>query len=104
MAMAQQMVKTMNESMQSMYVPGSGANLTGTQPAAPSLFYAVLGGNQAGPFSESELAQLIRDRKVDKETYVWKPGMGDWIKAENVPEVLKLVCLTPPGLPVQESE
>ena len=93
MAMAQQMVKTMNNTINTIQVPGAGNPI----PISPnSLFYTVIEGKQAGPFSESELSQLIRDKSVDKKTYIWKPGMSNWLQAENIPEVLKLVCLTPP--------
>ena len=51
---------------------------------------------QAGPFSEQEMARLISEGKVVKETYVWMPKLVSWKMAEQVPEVLKLVALTPP--------
>jgi hypothetical protein len=94
MTIAQQMVKTMNHSINNMNVPGSFSN---QQPQ--SLFYAVLGGKQIGPLSEHDVSQLIRDKKIVNETYMWKPNMPDWVLAEKIPEVLRLVALTPPPLP-----
>jgi hypothetical protein len=49
-----------------------------------------------GPFSEQELSRLIADKKIVKETYIWKPGMPKWEIAEKLPEILKLVALAPP--------
>jgi hypothetical protein len=60
------------------------------------IFYAMIDDKQVGPFSESELARLIAEKKVVKETYVWMPGMKNWQLAENTPSVLRLVALTPP--------
>lgn len=93
MAVAQQMVKTMNQSMVNMHIPGT---MNPLQAASPSIYYAMIGGKQAGPLSEQELSRLIVDQKVVKETYVWKPGMGTWDIAENVPDVLRLVASSPP--------
>ena len=93
MAVAQQMVNTMNKTMISMHVPGS-MNLM--QTAAPQFYYAIIEGNQAGPFSEQELSRLIAEKKIVKETFIWKPGLPKWERAEKIPEILKLVALAPP--------
>jgi hypothetical protein len=96
MAVAQQMVNTMNQTIATMRIPGAGNPLT-PPPKPERVYYAVLDGRQAGPFSETELARLINDKKVSKETYVWYPGLREWKTAENVPEILRLVALTPPA-------
>jgi hypothetical protein len=94
-AIAQQMVQTMNESMANMRIPGAG-NAMNTRPPPNPVFFVILDGKQAGPFSEAELIRLIAEKKVVKETYIWMPGMGDWQIAENVPAVLRLAALRPP--------
>ena len=93
MAIAQQMVKTMNETMQNMYVPGA---MNPMQSPQQQFYYAIIEEKQAGPFSEQELSRLIAEKKVVKETYIWKPGMSKWEIAECLPDILKLVALTPP--------
>ncbi len=91
MAMAQQMVQTMNYAMQNMQVPGA------MNPIQPQQFYYVMiDGQQVGPISEKELSNLIANKKVTKDSYVWKPGLTSWQPAEQIPEVLKLVALMPP--------
>lgn len=94
MAMAHQMTKMMNQTIQDMHVPGAGNYMNTIQQ--PVLYYAMIDNAQAGPFTETELSQLINNKKISKETYIWKPGMKDWEMAQNLPEVLKLVCLIPP--------
>lgn len=93
MAVAQQMVNTMNNAMANMNVAGS---MNPMQTPSPQFYYAILEGNQAGPFSEQELSRLIAEKKVVKETFIWKPGMPSWQIAEQLPEILKLVALSPP--------
>lgn len=93
MAVAQQMVNTMNSAMTNMHVPGS---MNPMQTAVPQFYYAMIEGKQAGPFSEQELSRLIGEKKVVKETYIWKPGLPKWEIAEKLPEILKLVALAPP--------
>jgi len=93
LAVAQQMVNTMNSAINNMQVPGAMNPIRGTQD---SFYYAIIEGNQAGPFSEQELARLISEKQIVKETYLWKPGMLSWEFAEKLPEVLKLVALSPP--------
>ncbi len=59
-------------------------------------------GKRSGPYSEQELSRLIADKKVTKVTYVWRPGMIDWQKVENVPDILRLVALTPPKFDINQ--
>ncbi len=90
--MANQMIKVMNDSLQQMYVPGADSPIR----QQSSLFYVIVDGKQVGPLSESEMARLVTQNKVDASTYVWKPGMSSWKIASEVPEVLRIVALTPP--------
>jgi hypothetical protein len=94
MAVAQQMVNTMNSAMTNMHVPGS---MNPMQTVSTQFYYAIIEGNQTGPFSEQELSRLINEKKIVKETYIWKPGLPKWEIAEKLPEILKLVALAPPA-------
>lgn len=96
MAMAQQMVNMMNQTMQTMQVPGPMASMPQAQPLR---LYVGLDGQPVGPLSENEFAQLLAQRRVNKDTLVWMPGMLAWQPVEQVPNVLKLVAITPPPLP-----
>lgn len=96
MGMAQQMINTMNQSMKSMYIPGSIQSMP-QQPIA-SIYYVAIDGQQTGPLRESELMELIRVKKVSKDTLAWMPGMTTWLPIEKVPAILKLIALTPPPL------
>ena len=100
MAVAQQMVKSMNETLQQMHVPGT-FTMPRSQPT--TLFYAVVGGKQMGPLSEHEVAGLIQEKKIVNETYMWKPGMLAWELAERLPEIVRLAALTPPPHPTKDA-
>ncbi len=93
MSIAQQMVQTMNHTINNMQIPGTQNNLQQTEVLT---FFAMIDGQQMGPLSSQELTQLIQNKKLVNETYVWKPGMSDWELAEKVPEIIKLVALAPP--------
>lgn len=103
LGIATQMANSMNASLQDMQVPGARNPMTPNALAEdPPLLYAVLDGKSVGPLATSEFSCLIAEGRVTKETYVWKPGMPDWKLAENVPDVLRLVALTPPPIPESE--
>ncbi|WP_165249493.1 DUF4339 domain-containing protein [Adlercreutzia sp. ZJ141] len=93
---AAQMTQSMNSSIANMTTPGVD---NGIQINGQSIYYAAIDDVAAGPYSATELARLIADGKVLKETYIWKPGMIKWDLAENLQDVLRLAALTPPPLP-----
>ncbi len=95
-AIANQMASSMNQTLKQMEVPGAGKIIP---VQAEAIYYAILEDKQTGPYSLSDLSRLISDKKVVKETYVWKPGMPKWDLVENVSEVLQLVAITPPPIP-----
>lgn len=99
MAMAQQMVRVMNETMQTMYVPGS----PNTIPAQKSLtIYVGIEGTPVGPLNESEFTKMVSEKKVTCSTLVWMPGMTGWKTVDQVPEALRIIALTPPPIPTNE--
>lgn len=95
-SVATQMIQSMNSSIANMTTPGVD-NLM--QANKEPIYYVALNGIATGPYSTTELARLIVDGKVVKETYIWKPGMAKWDQASNLQDVLRLVAMTPPPLP-----
>jgi hypothetical protein len=95
-SIASQMAQSMNRTINQMTIPGS-SNAMLTQ--IETVYYAVINGKQAGPYSLTELSRLIKDKIILKETYIWKPGMAQWDLVENVDELLRLVAVTPPPIP-----
>ncbi len=56
-------------------------------PAADEEWFALVGGKQEGPLSQAKLLELLRTRMIDKRTYVWRDGMGDWQRLGAVAEL-----------------
>jgi hypothetical protein len=54
-----------------------------------------------GPLSESQMIELAESGVIEKETLVWKAGMPDWTRAENVPELQRFLRFPqiPPPVP-----
>lgn len=90
-AVAQQMVNTMNYAMSNMAVPG--VSTSSSTPQQQNGFYVVIDGAQAGPFSEQELNTIVANGKLSPDTLVWRRGMNGWTFAHNVSEINKLFLL-----------
>lgn len=98
-AIARQMISSMNQTMQSMYVPGSIQSMP--QPVAPApqhIYYVVIDGVQTGPLNDAEFTRLVIQKRINKDTLAWMPGMPQWKPIEEVPAMLKIIALTPPPL------
>ncbi len=96
MAVAQQMMQTMNHAMNQMQTP-QFKNLN-MQVPKPTQFYALVNDIPQGPFTENELTGHIAAGRVQKSTMVWLNGMPGWLQAEQVPEVNKMFSLVPPPI------
>lgn len=94
-AMGGQMANMMNQ---------MGTNMqqqAGTPPPLPTAQYMLaVNGQQSGPFSIEQLAQLEAGGQLTPETYVWKQGMANWQAASSVAELASIfAAATPPPIP-----
>lgn len=96
MAIAQQMIQVMNQSMQQMYVPGSVQSMPTLQSQT---IYIVIEGQSVGPLTESEFSHLVAEKKITKDSLAWMPGMLGWKPLEELPNILRIIALTPPPIP-----
>ena len=92
-SLAQQMMRTMNECMQQTTIPIVQVQAPPMPQPTIREFYAVIDENVAGPFNEGQLAELVKNKKVTAETYVWAKGMSNWSLAKQIPEVNKAIIL-----------
>ena len=58
--------------------------------------YVLVNGQQAGPFTQSELEKLVKNGTLTSETLVWEAGMAAWSPANTLPHILKLLLLNAP--------
>lgn len=89
MAVAQQMIGTMNNAMADMRIAGADMPLRKTPPQ----YYAVVGDSQAGPLADGDMAALVASGRITGETLVWKPGAPGWARAASFPEINKMIVL-----------
>ncbi len=92
-AVAQQMVNTMNHCISNMQIPGAG-NALGQGASSPK-YHVLVNNAVAGAFTEEELSTLARAKSLTPDTMVWRPGMTGWMQAKNVPEVQKIILMNP---------
>lgn len=91
MAIANQMIGMMNQSMRNMYVPGAQMQLNST----PKNIYVNINDTRVGPINASEFSQMVSNHTVTKDTMAWIPTMTAWRPVIEIPELLKLVALIP---------
>ena len=98
-AMANQMANTFNQQQQpAQQQPPQQQAAPPPIPGGAQYFIAV-NGQQAGPYNEQTLQQMIGLAQITPDTLVWKQGMPQWLKASEVPEVAKLFPQGPPPIP-----
>ena len=94
LAISQQMISFVNEMMNNNQNLVSLKNL---QQQNINIFYFMIDNNPAGPYTEEEIVRLVLNKKINYNTYIWKPGMKSWNIAKKLPEILNLFPLTTPG-------
>lgn len=100
MGLAQQMINTMNQSMNTMRIAGVNAGTTGqlqgaVRSADSRQWFAAVDNRQVGPLSDDELLQLISRGIVVDKSLLWTPGLPAWKMARDIPEVNKMIILNP---------
>ena len=97
---ANNMIDSMNQVFDTMRTPGvDNATTDNISTWTEDLYFAVLDGEKSGPYTLVEVARLIVDKRITKNSYLWKPGMSKWNYADTFPEVLRLVAIDPPEVP-----
>lgn len=80
------MFKAVSKMMQPQQAPGQGKMQV----------YVAVNGQTTGPFTKTELIQLVKSGTLTAETWVWEAGMANWVAAASVPHVSKLLVLHAP--------
>ncbi len=106
-AMASAMANQMNAAQQQPQMSPVGAPMVPMAPAAMTppppppapmpTWYIAESGNTLGPFTAPQLAELVAQGRLLRETPVWRAGFAAWQQAGEVPEIGTL--LGPPPAP-----
>jgi predicted Zn finger-like uncharacterized protein len=79
--------------------PGCGSVVTVKPPAtgASRPFFILVAGAQQGPLDSGQLRQKVQEGQLGSRTYVWAEGMPDWKRAQDVPELAKILSPSAPS-------
>ena len=92
---------TMGNQMGSM---GSHLNTGQNQdtPPPPPVFsyYVLIDNKQEGPYGIEQLKSFIQSGQLLKNTFIWKQGMANWKKAEDLTDLNIFFNLSPPPPPL----
>ena len=87
-AMGAQMMNTM----------ASGAAMPPPVPGGVA-FHVAVGASQTGPFDLAALRQQAASGQLTRNSLVWRNGMAQWTKAQDVQELAGLFADAPPPVP-----
>jgi membrane protease subunit (stomatin/prohibitin family) len=93
LAMGAQMMNAMGQ--------GAAAAAAASPPPVPgaALYHVAIGQQQAGPFDLGTLQKQAATGELTRTTLVWKPGMAQWVKAGELPDLAPLFASSPPPIP-----
>ncbi len=80
---------------------GQQQNMQTAAPPPPPMvqFFAIVNGQQQGPFNLQQLAQMASQGAINGDTMVWKQGMPNWLAAKTVPELANIFAPAAPPPP-----
>ncbi|HEY8384632.1 MAG TPA: RDD family protein [Porticoccaceae bacterium] len=62
------------------------------------VWYFAIHGRRVGPFSEQEMAELVKSGSLRPDTLVWNPALGGWQRLAEVPALARhLDTAAPPS-------
>ena len=91
-AVGQNIAGTMNGIMQN----NNPTNNVTPPPIPTTKYYVAEDGKQTGPFDLETLKKMAENATFKKDSLVWKDGMKDWCRAEEVIELNALFPNIPP--------
>jgi hypothetical protein len=47
-------------------------------------WYVLRDGQQYGPFSNQRLRELVRERRIERDDYLWCPNSPDWVPVNSI--------------------
>lgn len=93
-------ISNMANNVMGMSSPTSSSTPPPPVPQSVS-FHISINGQQYGPYDMTMMTQMAANRQVTPDTYVWRPGMAQWLKAAQCPELATLFSApVPPPQPV----
>lgn len=85
---AQESIKAMQVDVPQVGIP-SHVVLPVFQKADHNQYVVTIDGAAQGPFTIQQLNEMIRQRVITPESYVWRSGMSDWRMIKECQDILK---------------
>ena len=63
-----------------------------TVPPPPLQIYMIVNGEQVGPLDAGQFKTYLAKPEAAASTYVWMPGMPEWLLASNVPQLQAIIA------------
>lgn len=101
-AMANQMARQLGGPIMGQQQVGAAPMAGGGQmpppvPVQPMVaWHLVEGGRTVGPFNAPQVAELVAQGRLTRESLVWRAGFSGWLSASDVPEVASMLGPPPP--------
>jgi len=67
--------------------------------APPKYIHAIISGKSRGPLSLGEVISMVQSGEITPDTYMWKPGMANWMLAKDITDIGLSFSATPPQIP-----
>ena len=82
---------------------GQNQQQSGPPPPPQASIFVLVNNKQEGPFNVMQMTTLVQNGQITKDSMVWKEGMPQWGKAEDLPELANLFkgSAPPPPPPPQ---
>lgn len=65
-------------------------------PVQKTMFNVAIDGKPEGPFDIDTLSRMAQAGRIGKDTLVWKPGMSEWMRVSDVPDLGIVINSIPP--------
>ena len=76
---------------------GAGGAMPPPVPMQPVVqWHVVEAGRSTGPYSAQQLAELVGQGRLTRESLVWRAGFSGWLASSDVPEVASMFGPPPP--------
>ncbi len=100
--LAQQMGSMMNPQMGGTVQAQPVASAVTPPMPTQTLYYYAVNGTQQGPVTFEQMQALFAGRTINRQSLVWKQGMGNWAPLQEVEELKSFLGgSTPPPLPTE---
>ncbi|MGN1046383.1 MAG: DUF4339 domain-containing protein [Candidatus Cryptobacteroides sp.] len=88
MRQAQNSIKAMQVDVPQVGIP-SHVVLPIFQGKDENQYVLAVGQEQKGPYTVSQLNQMLREGSITVESFVWRSGMSEWKMIKDCPDIIK---------------